>query len=157
MDFQEIHFIDDATNPEAREYVWEKAKKNYYDKGVKYSGWMKQNRNIQFMISRIIVIISDRLFRLKYLSCYVCKAFLMNESRRTVDIINLLRCAWAGSEIGALVWSGDINLPSEYEKSGCKCAGLIWELQVFRGGQQISADFRSKYNDPEFHELGPLV
>lgn len=25
----------DPTNPEAREYVWGKAKKNYYDKGVK--------------------------------------------------------------------------------------------------------------------------
>ena len=25
----------DPTNPEAREYVWEKVKKNYYDKGIK--------------------------------------------------------------------------------------------------------------------------
>ena len=28
-----VHF--DATNPEARKYVWEKAKAHYYDKGVK--------------------------------------------------------------------------------------------------------------------------
>lgn len=36
MDFQgdTVHF--DATNPEARKYVWEKAKKHYFDKGVKY-------------------------------------------------------------------------------------------------------------------------
>ena len=25
----------DATNPEARKYVWEKCKKNYYDYGVR--------------------------------------------------------------------------------------------------------------------------
>ena len=35
MDFQGNTLHYDATNPEAREYVWEKAKKNYYDKGVK--------------------------------------------------------------------------------------------------------------------------
>ena len=28
-----IHY--DATNPEARTYLWSKAKKNYYDKGIK--------------------------------------------------------------------------------------------------------------------------
>jgi alpha-D-xyloside xylohydrolase len=28
-----VHF--DATNPEAREYVWQKAKKNYYDRGIR--------------------------------------------------------------------------------------------------------------------------
>jgi alpha-D-xyloside xylohydrolase len=27
-----VHF--DATNPAAREYVWQKAKKNYYDRGI---------------------------------------------------------------------------------------------------------------------------
>ena len=34
MDFQgnTIHY--DATNPEARKYLWDKAKKNYYDKGI---------------------------------------------------------------------------------------------------------------------------
>lgn len=25
----------DSTNPDARDYVWEKIKKNYYDKGIK--------------------------------------------------------------------------------------------------------------------------
>ena len=35
MDFQgnTVHF--DATNPDARKYVWSKAKQNYYDKGVR--------------------------------------------------------------------------------------------------------------------------
>lgn len=27
--------IIDVTNPDARNYVWEKIKKNYYDKGIK--------------------------------------------------------------------------------------------------------------------------
>ena len=35
MDFQGNTLHYDATNPEAREYVWNKAKANYYDKGVK--------------------------------------------------------------------------------------------------------------------------
>lgn len=35
MDFQgdTVHF--DATSKEAREYVWEKIKKNYYDRGIR--------------------------------------------------------------------------------------------------------------------------
>ena len=35
MDFQGNTLHYDATNPEAREYVWQKAKQNYYDKGVR--------------------------------------------------------------------------------------------------------------------------
>ncbi len=35
MDFQGNTLHYDATNPEARAYVWQKAKKNYYDKGIK--------------------------------------------------------------------------------------------------------------------------
>lgn len=33
MQFVEDSVFFDATNPEARKYVWEKCKKNYYDKG----------------------------------------------------------------------------------------------------------------------------
>ena len=34
MDFQGETIHIDATNPEARQYIWDKAKKNYYNKGV---------------------------------------------------------------------------------------------------------------------------
>jgi hypothetical protein len=36
MDFEgeTVHY--DATNPAAQKYVWEKAKKNYYSKGMCY-------------------------------------------------------------------------------------------------------------------------
>ena len=35
MDFMGNTLHYDATNPEAREYVWQKAKQNYYEKGIK--------------------------------------------------------------------------------------------------------------------------
>ena len=35
MEFLAPTVFFDSTNPQAREYVWNKIKKNYYDKGVK--------------------------------------------------------------------------------------------------------------------------
>ena len=35
LDFEGATIHYDATNPAAREYVWEKARKNYYEKGIK--------------------------------------------------------------------------------------------------------------------------
>lgn len=111
MDFQGNTLHYDATNPEAREYVWEKAKKNYYDKGVKVF-WLDEAEpeytvydfeNYRYHL--------DRYSGWKYLSCYVCKdIFDGMKAEGQENIINLLRCAWAGSQkYGALVWSGDIK------------------------------------------------
>ena len=43
--------IFDATNPGAREYVWSKARKNYYDNGIRSSGWMRRNPSTASTIS----------------------------------------------------------------------------------------------------------
>ena len=41
---QELFF--DATNPDARSYVWSKIKQNYWDKGARLcTGWMWRSRN----------------------------------------------------------------------------------------------------------------
>lgn len=37
-----VHY--DATNPEARQYLWDIAKKNYYDKGVR-TFWLDEVRH----------------------------------------------------------------------------------------------------------------
>lgn len=42
-------FID-PTNPETREFVWQKAMENYRTLGVDLFWWMRLNRNTQFRI-----------------------------------------------------------------------------------------------------------
>lgn len=57
------------------------------------------------------------------------------------QVINLLRCAWAGSQkYGALVWSGDIHSSFRSLRNQF-AAGMNMGLQVSRGGQQILAAF----------------
>ena len=76
------------------------------------------------------------------------------ESEGQENIVNLLRCAWAGSQkYGALVWSGDIASSFESMKNQLAAglniglAGIPWwttDIGGFHGGDP---------NDPAFREL----
>ncbi|MDR1559327.1 MAG: glycoside hydrolase family 31 protein [Clostridiales bacterium] len=146
----------DATNPEARKYVWEKCKKNYYKHGIKvfwldeaepdlgtydfenyrfYSGTQLQTGNIYpQMFSRLFY------------------DGMKSENQETV--MNLVRCAWAGSQrYGALVWSGDIHSDfATFKRQICAglsmgIAGIPWwttDIGGFSGGDP---------KDPAFQEL----
>ena len=112
MDFQgnTVHY--DATNPAAREYVWQKAKKNYYDKGIKVF-WLDEAEpeysvydfdNYRYHMGPNVQVGNI------YPALYAKTFFDGMKAEGQENIINLLRCAWAGSQkYGALVWSGDIH------------------------------------------------
>jgi len=36
----------DATNPEARRFVWDTIKRNYYSRVSSFSGWITMNRDV---------------------------------------------------------------------------------------------------------------
>lgn len=63
------------------------------------------------------------------------------------NIVNLLRCAWAGSQkYGALVWSGDIA------SSFASMRNINWqrseyELPEYRGGRRTSTFRRRSGNE----------
>ncbi|KAH8646811.1 alpha-xylosidase [Xylariales sp. PMI_506] len=158
LDFQgeTIHF--DATNPEARKYVWEKAKKNYYDKGVKIF-WLDEAepeyRAYDFDLYRY-----HRGPNLKIGNIYprdYSRGFFdgqASEGQEEEGIVNLVRCAWAGSQkYGALVWSGDVASSWSSLKSQLAAglhmgiAGIPWwttDIGGFHGGDP---------KDPQFREL----
>lgn len=76
MDFQgnTVHY--DATNPAAREYVWQKAKKNYYDKGIKVFWLDEAEPEYSVYDLIIIVIIWDQMYRLEiFIRHYMQKHF----------------------------------------------------------------------------------
>ncbi len=157
MDFEgnTIHY--DATNPEAQDYVWQKAKKNYYDKGIKIF-WLDEAEpeysvynfdNYRYHLGTDLEI--GNIYPLKYAETFYNG--MKNEGQE--NIVNLLRCAWAGSQkYGALVWSGDIASSFESMRNQLSAglnmgiAGIPWwttDIGGFHGGDPNNDDFRELF------------
>ena len=156
MDFQGNTLHYDATNPEAREYVWGKAKQTYYDKGVKVF-WLDEAEpeytvydfeNYRYHLGPNVQI--GNIYPVMYAKTFF--EGMTNEGQS--NIINLIRCAWAGSQrYGALVWSGDIKSSFASMKNQLAAglnmglAGIPWWTT------DIGGFFGADIRDPEFHEL----
>lgn len=156
LDFQGATIHYDATNPAAREYVWDKARRNYYEKGIRVF-WLDEAEpeytaydfdNYRYYLGTDLQI--GNLYPV-----YYARTFYEGMEREGQEnIVNLLRCAWAGSQkYGALVWSGDIASSFESMKNQLAAglnmglAGIPWwttDIGGFHGGDP---------NDPKFREL----
>jgi alpha-D-xyloside xylohydrolase len=144
----------DATNPEARKYVWEKCKKNYYNYGIKIF-WLDEAEpefsvydydNYRYYLGPNVQIGNI------YPQLYSRAFYEGMKAEGQQNIVNLVRCAWVGSQrYGALVWSGDIH--SSYEDFRKQiCAGLHmgicgvpwWTTDIggFHGGDPENEGFR---------------
>lgn len=146
----------DVTNPEAREYFWNKAKENYYDYGIRIF-WLDEAEPeytyYDFDLYRYHLgpnVQIGNVYPLMY-----AKAFYDGmRAEGQENIVNLVRCAWAGSQrYGALVWSGDIHSSFESLRSQVAAglnmgmAGIPWwttDIGGFHGGAP---------DDPEFREV----
>jgi alpha-D-xyloside xylohydrolase len=157
LDFQgaTIHF--DTTNPKAREYVWEKVKKNYYDLGIKIF-WLDEAEpeftvydfdNYRYYAGSNLQI--GNLYPKMYAQTFY--EGMQREGQE--NIVNLLRCAWAGSQrYGALVWSGDIASSFESLRNQLAAglnmgiAGIPWwttDIGGFHGGDPGDEAFRELF------------
>lgn len=120
MDFQAntVHF--DATNPAARQYVWEKAARNYGQYGIRLF-WLDEAEpeygvydfdNWRYHLGPSLAI--GNIYPRNYSQAFYEGATAEGGGGgrfqgREANTVNLVRCAWAGSQkFGALVWSGDI-------------------------------------------------
>lgn len=154
MIFHGNNVFMDATNPRTRKYVWEKCKKNYADLGIK-TFWLDEAEpefttyeyeNYRYHAGPVIE--TGNIYPREY-------ARLFYEGQRESgqdDIVNLIRCAWAGSQrYGALVWSGDImSTYEDFRKQICAgihmgLSGIPWwttDIGGFHGGQIADEGFR---------------
>lgn len=146
----------DATNPNARESIWQKAKENYYRHGVRVF-WLDEAEpeygKYDFELHRFYLgpaLQVGNLYPYHY-----AKAFYDGmKAEGQEKIVNLIRCAWAGSQrYGALVWSGDVDSSFRSMKEqlaaglSMAMAGIPWwnsDLGGFSGGT---------ITDPKFQEL----
>ncbi|XEC93001.1 TIM-barrel domain-containing protein [Paenibacillus tarimensis] len=148
--------IFDATNPDARTYLWNIIKKNYYDYGIKVF-WLDEAEPelsvYDHDIYRYHIGSSQQVGNI-YPSKYSQTFYEGMAAEGQTNIINLVRCAWAGSQrYGALVWSGDIastfEVLSYQVRAGLNMAiaGIPWwttDIGGFHGGNP---------EDPAFREL----
>ena len=140
-DFQGDCVEIDVFNPETRKYVWEVCKKNYYDFGID-AFWLDNSEPdfgvYDFDHYRYIdgpALSCSNIYPQLYSRVFYDGMKAEGEE----NIVNLLRCAWAGSQkYGNVVWSGDV--PSTFEAFYDQLqAGLNMVLPAFHGGQPISA------------------
>jgi len=143
----------DATHPEARQYVWQKAKENYFDKGIKIF-WLDEAEPegiYDFDIYRYHLGPAQKVTAI-YPNMYAKGFYDGMKAAGIENPLNLIRCGWAGIQrYGALVWSGDVYSDfrsfREQIAAGLSMAmsGVPWwtsDIGGFIGGDPTNADFR---------------
>lgn len=157
MQFMGNEYLFDAFNPESREYVWNKAKENYYKYGIKIF-WLDEAEpdymfhydydNFRYYKGPAVKV--SNFYPVEY-----AKTFYEGmEAEGQENILNLLRCVWAGSQrYGALLWSGDTHSTFDFLRNQMAAglnvglSGIPWwttDIGGFTGGN---------IHDPKFHEL----
>ena len=101
----------DATNPDARSYVWKKVKEHYWDKGARLY-WLDvaepEYATYDFESYRYQMG-SDLEVGNVYPKLYLKTFYDGMTENGDENPLSLIRSAWAGSaKYGSLVWSGDI-------------------------------------------------
>lgn len=147
-----IHY--DATNPGARQYLWDKVKKNYYSQGIELF-WLDEAepeyRYYDYDIYRYHMGPDVQVGNI-YPVMYAKTFFDGMTAEGKTEILNLIRCAWAGSQrYGALVWSGDIDSSFKSMRNqfaaglNMAMAGIPWwttDIGGFEGGNPDDPGFR---------------
>ena len=146
----------DATNPEARKYLWEICKKNYADYGIDMF-WLDNAEpdlnvydygNYRYFIGSALSC--SNIYPLLY-----SKSFydgMKKDGRK--NFVNLERCAWVGSQkYSQVLWNGDVQSTFEclqdsvVEGLNIGIAGIPWWTT------DIGGFMYGNPKDPEFVEL----
>lgn len=156
-DFQGDCLEIDVTNPEAREFIWEKCKKNYYDFGIDMF-WLDNAEpdyavydydNYRYALGCALEV--SNVYPKLYTKAF-CEG--ITALGREKEMLHLVRSGWAGSQkYSALIWSGDV--PSTFAafkdqlSAGLNMglAGIPWWTT------DIGGFMTDDVEDPAFKEL----
>lgn len=154
FDFYGQQTFIDVTHPDTREFVWEKVKENYFDKGI-HNFWLDEAEPEVHpqQFSNLKMYAGNGAQTAMLYPYYYSKLFYdgLRQSGEK-DIILLTRAAYPGTQrFGSLVWNGDI--PSTFEalnmsvKTGLSMSmsGIPWwnsDIGGFHSGDTRSDYFR---------------
>lgn len=144
----------DPSNPEARAFVWDQVRENYYRHGVRV--WWLDACEPELRPGTPQNLLTHAGPGLEVINAYPAdnaRAFYdgMGAEGET-EIITLCRSAWAGSQrYGAALWSGDI--PATFDSLGRQIraglnvalSGIPWwttDIGGFHGGDPDSPEYR---------------
>lgn len=146
----------DPFNPETRKYVWEKCKQNYYDFGID-AFWLDNSEpdygvydfeNYRYYDAPALEV--SNLYPQMYSRVFYDNMPTVQKG----EAVNLLRCAWAGSQkYGNVVWSGDVASTFEAFRNQLQAglnmglAGIPWWTT------DIGGFMTEDVNDPDFRQL----
>lgn len=157
LDFQGECSFADFTNPEARKAVWQIAKRNYYELGIK-TFWLDEAEPEctgydydHYRMHAGSYLQAGNIYPKSYAEAF----YEGQEEAGQKNIVNLLRCAWAGSQkYGALVWSGDIasswksyrnQLAAGLNMGLCGIPWWTTDIGGFHGGDPNDEAFRELF------------
>lgn len=154
MSFEGPSRFLDVTHPQAREWLWTKLRANY--PGVKLFWLDEAEPEYAFFEFGAYSYYAGQALEVGniYPQLFSRAVYDGQVADGQVDSVNLVRCAWAGSQrYGALVWSGDIHSSFASMRRQVTAgihmgvAGIPWfttDIGGFGGGH---------IDDPAFHEL----
>ena len=146
----------DAFNPEARRYIWEVCKKDYYDLGID-AFWLDNTEpdlgvydyeHYRYCDGPALAV--GNLYPQLFSRAFYDEMIQLQDA----PVVNLLRCCWAGSQkYGNVIWSGDIPSTFESLSDQIQCglnmglAGIPWWTTDIGGFMTDDAE------DPDFRQL----
>jgi alpha-D-xyloside xylohydrolase len=148
-----LQFVD-TTHPEARRFLWERARDNYHRHGIHIfwldeaepDMWPMHPYNLRYHLGNGMEV--TNLYPLFYAQGF-CEGMRAEGQQ---EILNLCRCAWTGSQrFGAAIWSGDINSNWEALRAQVRAglnmglSGIPWwtaDIGGFFGGDPSTPYFR---------------
>jgi alpha-D-xyloside xylohydrolase len=146
----------DAFNPEARKYVWEVCKRNYYDLGID-AFWLDNSEpdlgvydfdHYRYYAGPALSV--SNLYPQMFSQAFYDEMSQLQDA----PVVNLLRCGWAGSQkYGNVIWSGDVPSTFEAFADQIQCglnmglAGIPWWTT------DIGGFMTDDVNDPDFRQL----
>ena len=146
----------DATNPQARDYVWNVCRKNYADLGV--DGFWLDNSEpdyVKYDFDHYRYYSGPALECSNIYPQWFSRTFYDHQiAEGNAHPVNLLRSGWAGSQkYGNVIWSGDV--PSTFASlrdqlsAGINMglAGIAWWTT------DIGGFMTDDYQDPDFQQL----
>lgn len=154
MDWMGNTVFYDTTNPQAREYVWNKCKENYFKKGIQLF-WLDEAEPEYglYNFEHYNYHIGPAMECSNIYPKYYAQGFYDGLKQENVETpLSLVRCAWVGSQkYGTVVWSGDVHSDFKSLRNQLQAglsmgmAGIPWwttDIGGFLGGDIKNDDFK---------------
>lgn len=146
----------DATHPGARKFLWEKIENNYASYGIK-NYWLDQAEpemrpydfdNVRYYLGNGMQV--SNIYPFYHSKAFYDGAISMGET----EVVNLVRCAWHGSQrLGSVVWSGDVASSFDSLRKQMKAGLNIALCGIPWWTTDIGGFVNGDPEDPVFREL----